>query len=342
MAEVSKAARALHDDALVIDALIYRCDGDATPLRTGGVDAVNLTVSGFWADYEATCDEIAEWLVRVAVPGSPWRLVLTVADIDAAKREGKVGLIMGWQNMRPIADSLARLAMFHRLGLRVMQLTYNERNFIGDGCLEPDDGGLSRFGRDAIREMNRIGIAVDLSHVGERTCLDACAVSEKPVLLTHANAKVISDMPRNKSDGVIEAVAATGGLVGVSTYGPLCWNGESVQRPTLDDYMRHLEHIVGLVGVERIALGTDFPVLQDPSTVNSILARSLRRYPGAFAAYAEAFGNDVRDRYMPDCQSPAELPAVTEKLLDRGWDEAHIRGLLGENLRRVLAEIWEA
>ena len=220
-------ATRLHSDALVIDGLMYHGDGDTARLRAAGVNAVNITVCGFEADFETTCDQIADWLVILNRPCSGWRLIETVADIDQAQADGDVGLIMGWQNSRPIGDVIERLDLFHRLGMRVMQLTYNTRNYLGDGCLEPDNGGLSVLGYDAVARMNRLGIAIDLSHVGERTTLMAAEASEKPVLATHSNAKALADWPRNKSDEVIRAVAATGGTIGISIYGCLLYTSPS-------------------------------------------------------------------------------------------------------------------
>lgn len=333
---------ALHKKATVIDGLVFQSDGTDAVLRAGNVAAVNVTVCGVNDDFEQACDQLASWLHRVARPHSWWHLVQTVEDIFEAQRLGKRGLIMGWQNLRPIADNLRRLRFFHRIGVRIMQLTYNERNLIGDGCLEPANGGLSQLGRRAIREMNELGIAIDLSHVGERSCLEAIELTARPVLVTHANAKAVSNVPRNKTDGVIKGVAATGGLIGVSVYGPMCWNGNRTRRPALEDFIRHVDHIAGLVGPEHIALGTDFPAVEDLGDVSGIINMTLARYPAAISAYAEAFGNDVRTRYLSDCGSPAELSAVTDALLKRGWPEIDVRGFLGENYLRVLPLIWSA
>ena len=334
------AAAAIHAKAILIDGLMFRSDGSTELLRAGNVRAVNVTVSGLHADFEEACDGIGEWLARVADPKSSWRLVETVEDINGARAGGQIGLIMGWQNMRAISDRIERLRLFHRLGVRVMQLTYNERNFIGDGCLEPADEGLSLFGRTVVREMNRLGIAVDLSHVGERSAREAASVSRVPVLLTHANAKHVSDVPRNKSDDLIKAVAATGGLVGLSVYGPMCWTGDPSRRPKLDDFYRHVEHVVGLVGIDNVSLGTDFPAVSDISSVEAVIRMTLERYPAAISKYAAAFGNDVKTRYLSDCSSPAEMGNVTDLLVRRGWAEDDILKFLGGNYLRVLAEIW--
>src|SRR5262245_11443947 len=226
----------LHDSALLIDGLVFSCDGDMSGLRAGNVAAANITVSGFNADFEQACDDIAGWLSRCEAPGTPWLIIDTVEDIRRARAMGSIGLIMGWQNMRPIGDRINRVRLFRGLGIRVMQLTYNERNFIANGCLEPNDDGLSNFGRDVIAEMNSRGIGIDLSHVGHVSALEAAERSTAPVLLTHANSRTISDVPRNKSDALMRSVAERGGIIGLSVYGPMCWNGETDQRPRLEDF----------------------------------------------------------------------------------------------------------
>ena len=338
----TKAAARLWREALVIDGLTFYGDGDAAGLKAAGIAAVNMTVSHFEADFEAAFDQLAEWRARIAAPDSPWRLIERAGDIEAAFAAGSVGLIMGWQNLRPIADKLERLHLAYAAGLRIAQLTYNRRNFMGDGCLEAADAGLSALGERAVAVMNQLGIAIDLSHVGERACLRACELSAVPVLVTHTNAKAISDAPRNKSDAVIRAVAATGGVIGASIYGPMCWDGDPARPPALEDFIRHLEHIAGLAGREHVAIGTDLPVVSDLAKVAPITEITLARSPAAIAKYAAAFGNDIRARYLSDCASHGDLVRVAAALMERGWSEAEIRDLLGTNLLRALRAIWRA
>ena len=330
----------LHRRALVIDALNFHGDGDPAVLREAGIAAVNLTVSHFEADFEQAMDGIARWLDIMRRPGSGWRKVERASDIEAARQAGEVGLVMGWQNLRPIADRLDRLVMLHALGLRVAQLTYNRRNFLGDGCLESEDGGLSGLGRDAVRLMNELGIAIDLSHVGQRTSVEAADASGKPVLATHANARSVTSALRNKSDDAIRAIAATGGVIGVSIYGPMCWDGDPKRHPSLDDFERHLDRILELTGIEHVGIGTDLPAVADLDSVRHITALTLERFPAAIATYVEAFSNDIHDRYLSDCASHRELAAITGRLQRRQWPEEDILKLLGGNFLRAFGEIW--
>jgi membrane dipeptidase len=333
-------SEALYRDATIVDGLVFMSDGHTGDLRAANVSAINLTVAHMEAGFAEACDSAADWLQRASAPESYWQLVKTVADIRAAKANAKVGLIMGWQNMRPIEDRLDRIAFFHALGIRVMQLTYNNRNFIGDGCLEPENSGLSLLGRRVVREMNRVGMAIDLSHVGERTSFQAAELSEQPVFLTHANAHAVAAMPRNKTDALIKAVAATGGTIGVSIYGPMCWDRNPAHEPCLDDFMRHLDHIVDLVGVKSVAFGTDLPAVKDLRSVDHILEMTRTRFPENIGAYEQAFGGGARQRYLREIGSPRDFPLIARSLVARGWSSADIMGLLGGNFMRALDAVW--
>jgi membrane dipeptidase len=328
----------VHEKLTIVDGLIFYSDGTAESLRRGHVAAANVTVCGFQADFHQACADIAKWSAILSQPDCGWCLVRSVDDIETAKSRGKVGLIMGFQNLRPIDDKLERLAFFHHAGVRVMQLTYNERNFVGDGCLEESQAGLSRFGKRTITEMNRLRIAIDLSHVGERTCLDAIEHSQAPVLVTHANAKAVLDLPRNKSDRVLKEVAVRGGTVGASIHCFLCWDGNPQRRHSLSDFVRHINYLRDLVGIDCIAMGTDFPAVNDADRV-PVLNQTGIRYP-FLDRYQAAFGNSVSANYPEDCNSPSELRRLTDALIADGWSEDDLKAFYGGNLIRALRAIW--
>lgn len=330
----------LHRQSLIIDGLVFYSDGDLTQLQQAHVNAVNITVSHFEGDFEQSCDEIATWINRLSEQNSPWHLIEKIDDLEVAQQQGKIGLIMGWQNMRAIGDNLERLAFFKKLGIRVMQLTYNRRNFLGDGCLERNDGGISGLGKQAVERMNELGIAIDLSHVGDLTALQAAQHSQQPVLITHANAKAIVDVPRNRTDALIKAVAEGGGLVGTSIYGTMCWDGNKARRPQLSDYIEQVEYICNLVGLDHVGIGTDLPLVSDLEKVRAITEMTLKRFPEAIGDYAQAFGNDIQGRYVQGVTSHAELVNISIALQQRGWKDYEIKALLGENFKRVLGNIW--
>ncbi|MDP6830566.1 MAG: membrane dipeptidase [Alphaproteobacteria bacterium] len=331
-------AAELQNKALVIDGLSYHSDGYTGDLRAGGIDALNVTVNHFEADFSESCQAIAGWLAHMAAPDAEWAPIRRAADLAAAKAAGKIGLIMGWQNMRPVADDLDRLHLFHQLGVRIMQPTYNYRNFMGDGNLESEDAGLSHLGRDAVGILNELGIAIDISHVGDHTCRDILDLSTQPVLATHVDARALTPLPRNKDDGILRAVAQTGGVIGVSVYGPMLWDGDRERRPGIDDFIRHLEYITELAGIAHVGFGTDIPVSNDLRRTAQI-AENRRLWSG-ISDYGDCFGHDIPARYAEGANNHGKLPNITAALLDRGWAEDDIECYLGANFARALAEIW--
>lgn len=324
----------------VIDGLVYYCDGDPEPLRAGGVTAANLTVTHMLGGLEETFDGLAEWLGRVAERGSPWLLVRTVADIELAKRSGKTGLIMGWQNTLPIGTNLRRVRAFHTLGLRVIQLTYNEANFVGDGCSEDRNGGLTRFGRDLVKELNDVGIVIDLSHCSETTAREAAVLSIRPVVLTHANAKAVNMRPRNKSDETLKAVGASGGVVGASIHGLMNWDNDPAHPPTLENFARHMRYISDLIGIEHVGIGTDFAAVRSEENVRHILDLTANQYSAATGTYTAAFGNSLAGRFPRETPSAHHFQRILEALVRAGFHESDVDRIAGGNFLRVFQEIW--
>lgn len=241
---------------------------------------------------------------------------------------------------RPLADSVERIALFHRLGLRVVQMTYNYAELCGDGCLEPRNAGLSRLGFTFVEEMNRVGIAIDLSHVGEKTTLDVTRASRVPVLLTHANAKAIHDRPRNKSDEVMKAVAATGGIVGLSIHGFMNWANDPSTPPSLAGFVEQVRYAVNLVGIDHVGFGTDFASVRDAAATAAILDMSFTKFPGATADYVRAFGNTLEKRYPDEINHPRFMHRKTDALLRGGFTESEVEKIMGENMLRAFVDIW--
>lgn len=237
-----------------------------------------------------------------------------VADLDAT-RPGPVGVIVGFQDsdhFRNVAD----VASFFAAGQRVSQLTYNASNRIGHGCLVNRDRGLSSFGVEIVEAMNRSGMAVDVSHCGERTSLDAIEASKVPVLVTHSNcAALVPGQPRCKSDELIRALVRRGGAFGVTGIAAFV----SKKRPTLADLLDHFDHVAAVAGVECLGLGSDV----DVTAVNP------RKGSGIDPIYSVA-------GLVPE----ARVYQIADGLLRRGWAPRDVQGVLGGNFIRVLSEIW--
>ena len=203
MAESS--ASHLHQNCIVIDGLVIsNWSRDVfEQMHRGGLTAANCTCS-IWEGFNDTMANIARWKKDLAENADILTQVHTAADISRAKEEGKVGIILGWQNTFAIEQNLDHLRLFRDLGVRVIQLTYNTQNLVGSGCWESRDSGLSDYGRDMIDLMNELGVLVDLSHVGDTTSNDAITHSKKPVAYTHCFPNALLDHPRNKSDEMLK------------------------------------------------------------------------------------------------------------------------------------------
>ena len=326
----------------VIDGLFFYSDGDAGPALAGGIHAVNLTVVNPLSDPTQAFDEIAAWAKRLRAKGSQWHQVRSTSDITEAKSRGRLGLIMGWQDMLPIEDRIERIALFHELGVRIMQLTYNSANLIGDGCLERRDAGLTEFGRQVVAEMNAVGVAIDLSHCGEKVALDAAQITSKPILLTHANARAVFERPRNKSDKVIRAVAQTGGVIGLSTHGFMNWTTSPAQPPTLEGFVANVKHVRDLVGIDHIGIGTDHATVGDPTAADSFLTMSKEKFAGTAGDFVSAFGNRLEDRYPKGTPTPREYQRILEALSKHGFTSGEIDKIAGGNFLRAFRAIWGA
>jgi membrane dipeptidase len=213
----------------------------------------------------------------------------------------------------------------------VSQLTYNTRNRIGNGSTERIDGGLSDFGVAVVERMNQVGMAVDVSHSGDRTTLDACEVSARPVLFTHSNARALNPgHPRCKTDEAIRRMAATGGVMGITGVRNFVTGAEPT---TVEHYIDHFDHVRDLVGVEHLGIGSDIDLHGYDDMPAEAYEALKANYKGSYA-FREKIDIEGIDH-------PKRMFDVTEALIRRGYTDEHIRGILGGNFQRVLAEIWE-
>ena len=262
-------------------------------------------------------------------------VVRTVADIDEAYRSGRVGLVFGLEAATPIENEIDRLDVLYGLGIRQIGIAYSDANALGSGLSEETDGGLTAFGRRAVRRMNKLGLAIDLSHSSDRTALDVCQVSERPVLITHAGARAVWDTRRMKPDDVLRAVAQTGGVIGMSA-APHTTLSAAHPRHSIDSVMDHFLYCADLVGIDHLAFGPD-TLYGDHVALHRIFARllSLGRATGGPAFEPVA--------YVDGLENPTENFAnICGWLVRRGFDDAAIRAVIGGNIYRVLQSIWVA
>ena len=255
-------------------------------------------------------------------------LVDKAADIVQAKRDDKIALIMGLQNsehfLRP-----EDVALFHGLGQRVSQLTYNTQNFIGSGSTEREDGGVSDFGEAIIKAMNATGMLVDVSHCGDRTTLDAIELSAQAIAITHSNCRALNDHPRNKTDAAIKACAAKGGVMGITGMRMFV----SAKEPTgIAQLVDHIDHVVNLVGIDHVGIGSD-------SDMHGYDAMSPATKAQMRAAYKASYA--IRDKADTDgFNTPLKMFNLTEELIRRKYSDANIAAILGGNFLRLLTSVW--
>lgn len=264
--------------------------------------------------------------------------IRTVADIAAAKRAGRTGLIYGFQDGVAFETDLDRLTDLHYFGIRVIQPTYNRRNLLGDGCLEPANAGLSRAGFDAIERMNTLGILVDLSHCGRQSAADAIRTSKKPVAFTHTGCFALANHPRNRTDEELRGVSKTGGVSGIYIM-PYLSGG---RQPTAADVIRHLEHMIDVAGEDHVSIGTDgtiSPAVLDQAYKDAF-ARSVRDRRAAGIGAADE--NETGYLFARDLNTPRRFETLAALLSQRGHSASRIEKILGRNLMRVFADTWKS
>src|SRR5271165_626383 len=260
--------------------------------------------------------------------------VRTVADIDEAHRSGRVGLVFGLEAATPIENEIDRLDVLYGLGLRQIGIAYSDANALGSGLAEAADGGLTAFGRRAVTRMNRLGLAIDVSHSSDRTALDTCERSDRPVFLTHAGARAVWDTPRMKPDDVLRAVAGTGGVIGMSA-APHTTLSAAHPRHSIESVMDHFRYCADLVGIDHVAFGPD-TLYGDHVALHRIFAHLL-------AIDAVRGPSFTPVAYVDGLENPTENFAnICGWLVQHGFSDEDIRAVLGGNTYRALQSTWIA
>jgi membrane dipeptidase len=322
---------ALHQDLIVFDGLIVSrwSRGVFEDMRRGGLTAANCTCC-VWENLQATMDNIAAWKRWFRDYSDLIMPVRTTADIAAAKRAGKTGIALGFQNVSAFEERVEYVALFKELGVGIAQLAYNTQNLVGTGCYESHDGGLSDYGHDVVAEMNRVGMMCDLSHVGPKTSDDVIKASTQPVCYSHCLPAGLKAHPRNKSDAQLRAIAERGGFIGVTMFPPFLRKGAEA---SVDDYVEAIDYVVRLVGEECVGIGTDFTQDHGPEFFDWITRdKGTGRKLTEFGAIVNPAG----------IRTIGELPNLTAAMERARWPEAKIRKIMGENWVRVLRAVWGA
>ncbi len=345
-AAVSPAANALYRRALVLD-----CNsgppGDPTKLplpqadldmaRNCGINVIKLSLGGLNENFEATVQETALMLRVYEVHPSYFMQVRAPADMERVKREGKLGIILSFESADMFEGKIERIELFRNLGVRVMQLSYNRKSPFGAGVMEPNGGGLTALGHDAVGKMNALGVALDLSHANPQTTADAITVSTKPVIMTHAGCTAVHPHPRNKTDEQLRALAAKGGVVGIYD---LPYLAASPKQPTVDDYMAHMEHALKIMGEEHVGIGSDVGI--EPFDTSPKGMAEFNKFEEERQKSGLAAPEEDRPTYVVGLNTPRRIEVIADQLLKRGYPASTAEKVIGANFARVFGEIWTA
>ncbi len=327
-------------DMLFIDALGGTGTDEASfaAVEKSGVNMLDTTLGARGKPtftYAAAVRDLAYWHGQFTRHSDRLMHVKSSGDILEARRSGRLGVMLGFQNATHLGRDLQNVEFFYNLGIRQIQLTYNTVNSLGAGCAARNDVGLTHFGVQVVKKMNELGMIVDLSHTGKRTGLDTIELSPVPVLFTHSNCRALCDNPRCKDDEQIKTLAARGGVMGITTVNFFV---SKKDRSTAEDFFRHIDHVADLVGIDHVGIGSD-----------SLIAgwRSAMPNEEAFwAAHEDFLGIDFQPEvdvrwppFIEELDVPEKMYIIADGLQKRGYTSADIEKVMGLNMMRVYREV---
>lgn len=332
--DISDRARQLLRQSIIVDAVLpwteefngREFDRLLPRWRNVGVTCVSLTVAGGDSDLAYTMFGVEDWIKNVTAEAEAagMRIIRTTADIAGCKRDALLGLSFNFQDALPFARSLELVERYYRLGVRQVGLVYNIRNFVGDGCAEEADAGLSRFGRTLIAELNRVGMIIDGTHVGCRTSMEAIELTTKPFIFSHSNPHGVRPHYRSVNDEQMKAAAATGGSIGINGVG--FWTGD--MDAGTESIFRCLDYAVSLIGDEHVHLGFDY--IWDLDELFAWADRDSLLWPPYKGERM------VKHNYA----GPEQIADLVDHMVRHGYEDGTIKKILGGNYLRVAAANW--
>lgn len=341
--EIMARAERVHREAIIIDHVTQFVETlfpeGVRQHREGGVTVIGQTASvGAAGGAYETLTKIG--LLRSRIRSLPDELMLieSVDDIHRAKAEGKLGVMFHFQTCSPFERDLNLVEVFYRLGVRVALLAYNVGNYVAPGISEPSAGGLTKFGRRVIQEMNRVGMVVDGSHTAERATFEAMELCDGPFIFSHSSAKAVYNHPRNITDDQIRACAETGGVIGV--LGLPYFTSDS-REPSIDDIMRHVVHIAELVGTDHIGIGMDYWTGVVPYCTPEQEVARLKIQDAADDLWSPGDIPPHPWGFAPGIETPSTMVNFTAALLRHGFSDEDVRKIMGGNFLRVYSQVWK-
>jgi membrane dipeptidase len=321
----------LYDNAIVVDTLSIENWDEAgfAAWKQSGYTAIQTSLSD--ESFQRGTKDLAAW--RDRFEKNPDKLIhcTKAAHIEQAKKEGKLAVVLGFQNGTVIDDRVENLEKLYQGGARCIQLTYNARNLLGDGCTERTNAGLSDFGIECVERMNDLGIIVDLSHCGEQTSADGIAFSKQPPAFTHTVCKAIHFHPRAKPDELIRAISNRGGMTGIMALGYMVSPRSDA---TVEDYFNHIDHAVKVGGVDHVGLATDFQIrgIEVSATRETWYLPRLKIFKPSY---------NVRwPPWITELDKPERFRTVAQGLARRGYKSGEIEKILGRNWLNYFREVF--
>ena len=345
----------VHRESIVIDGLnaIFPKNFDQNyvdHLREGGVNVIHVTipdVESFSTTYVNS--ELTTLFVNMRKLEDSVSLVTTASEMRRMKKENRIAVLLGTQGSGFLGLELDSMEFYYRLGMRVLQPTYQQRNQFGSGCGEKKDEGLSELGFDWVERMNDLHMLISLSHAGRKTGLEAIENSKDPVVFSHSNAHAICKHVRNIDDEEIRACAEKGGVIGLTPVGMFLSADIDPRDMSVDDYIRHIDHVVDVVGVDHVGLGMDLAeeyfyrredIVAKRSSLPTLTNTFLSRREDEFLASGKE-KIPFAEIYMPPwIQKMSDMPVITDALANAGYSDQEIKKILGENFLRVFERVF--
>lgn len=340
---VSDAAHTLYERALVFDANLAPPIQDKMPLpksmldmmRASGITAMKTSLGGIDETFEDTVGEVAFVQRMIDMYPDVYLQIRKHSDFERAKREGRTGILLSFEAVSMLEDKLDRIELFRGLGVRVMQLTYNKASPFGSGVLANQKDGLTKLGHQAVDRMNTLGVAIDISHSNETTSLDVLSTSSRGAIITHAGCAAVHPHPRNKSDSLLRALAAKGGVIGIYD---LPYLTESPKQPTAEDYVAHMTHALSVCGEDHVGIGSDSDVMPFDTSAKG-MAEFKKDEEHRIKAGVAAPGED-RPPYVIGLNTPRRPELIADALLKKGYSARIAEKVLGLNFTNAFKRIW--
>ena len=292
--------------------------------REANLDAVHVTLV-YHEDYDEFVQRTKEWKKFFNENSDLIFLGRNFKDIEKANLEKKTAIFFGFQNCSPIEDNIALVEKVHEHGCRFMQLTYNNQSLLATGCYEKNDSGVTNFGREAIKEMNRVGVVIDMSHSAEKSTFDAIEISEKPIAITHANPSFWYEAIRNKSNDLLKALASSGGMLGLSLYPHHLKDGSNC---TLENFCEMTAKTAEIMGVKNIGIGSDLCINHPDSVVEWMRNGTWTKTKNYGEGSKNKPGFPKQPDWFLDARGFKNLESGLEKI---GFNKDEVNGILGNN-----------